>query len=231
MSTAEVLPVPVYVPALASVDPLDAYLKITLPPVPYKRRSVIYNAGPQFVYCVNSGVVRVLRTRNDGERVHVDFYRSGEVFGESCLFTPAKNELAIAHTDCEVSMWRRDQFERLLQNDPAMALSLTRAFSDRAERFLDRMTIALTQKIGFRVNCALLDLADKLGDRKYSNCVKLAPCPTHTEISAMVGTSREIVTSNLNRLRRKGIIRYCRKEMEIWIKELKADAQNSSSSS
>jgi hypothetical protein len=42
------------------------------------------------------------------------------------------------------------------------------------------------------------------------------PALTHHTIAEFVGTSREIVTFQLNRLRRLGMLRYSRKHMDIY---------------
>jgi hypothetical protein len=52
------------------------------------------------------------------------------------------------------------------------------------------------------------------------------PALTHHTIAEYVGTSREIVTFQLNRLRRLGMLRYSRKHMDIYVGALQETLRN-----
>jgi CRP-like cAMP-binding protein len=65
-----------------------------------------------------------------------------------------------------------------------------------------------------RVMLALVQLADDLGSPTADGSVRIASLTHHT-IAEYVGTSREIVTFQMNRLRRMGLLRYSRKFIDI----------------
>jgi CRP-like cAMP-binding protein len=54
-----------------------------------------------------------------------------------------------------------------------------------------------------------------LGTRQRDGAVSIPPL-THQVFSEYIGTSREIVTDNMNELRRLGFLRYSRKAIEIY---------------
>jgi len=66
-----------------------------------------------------------------------------------------------------------------------------------------------------RVMLALVQLCDSLGTPMADGATRVAALTHHT-IAEYVGTSREIVTFQLNRLRRLGMLRYSRKHMDIY---------------
>jgi CRP-like cAMP-binding protein len=70
-----------------------------------------------------------------------------------------------------------------------------------------------------RVMLALVQLADSLGAPIPDGATRV-PALTHHTIAEYVGTSREIVTFQLNRLRRLGMLRYSRKHMDVYTQAL-----------
>jgi CRP-like cAMP-binding protein len=66
-----------------------------------------------------------------------------------------------------------------------------------------------------RVMVSLIQLAHTLGTPTGDGASRIGSL-THQTMAEFVGTSREIVTFQLNRLRRLGMIRYSRKYMDIY---------------
>ena len=62
---------------------------------------------------------------------------------------------------------------------------------------------------------SLLRFVDRLGTRTEDGSTKIPPL-THQVISEYVGTSREIVTFQMNYLRQKGLLRYSRKGIQVY---------------
>jgi CRP-like cAMP-binding protein len=66
---------------------------------------------------------------------------------------------------------------------------------------------------------SLLRFAERLGTRTEDGSLKIPPL-THQVISEYIGTSREIVTVQMNYLRQKGLIRYSRKGIQVYVDAL-----------
>ena len=73
---------------------------------------------------------------------------------------------------------------------------------------------------------SLLQLARSLG-RKQADGAMQMPALTHRVIANHVGTSREIVSSQMNSLRRHGLIRYSRKQVEVFCDPMQELLRNS----
>src|SRR5947209_18873667 len=84
----------------------------------------------------------------------------------------------------------------------------------------DRIESMAIYKTPERVMLALVQLADSLGSPMNDGATRVAALTHHT-VAEYVGTSREIVTFQLNRLRRLGMIRYSRKHMDIYTGAIK----------
>jgi CRP-like cAMP-binding protein len=63
---------------------------------------------------------------------------------------------------------------------------------------------------------ALVQLAGELGSPMADGSSRVASLTHHT-IAEYVGTSREIVTFQMNRLRRMGLLRYSRKYIDVYV--------------
>jgi CRP-like cAMP-binding protein len=68
---------------------------------------------------------------------------------------------------------------------------------------------------------SLIQLATTLGTPTADGAMRIVALTHHT-IAEYVGTSREIVTFQLNRLRRLGMLRYSRKYMDIYTDAMKS---------
>jgi CRP-like cAMP-binding protein len=66
----------------------------------------------------------------------------------------------------------------------------------------------------------LLRFAERLGSPGDDGSVRIPPL-THQVISEYVGTSREIVTFQMNYLRQKGLLRYSRKGIQVHMDSLR----------
>jgi hypothetical protein len=78
----------------------------------------------------------------------------------------------------------------------------------------DRLQVMATCKTPGRVMLSLLQLQRTLGEPQADGAMRMASL-THMVIAEHVGTSREIVSAQMSRLRRLGMIRYSRRYIEI----------------
>jgi CRP-like cAMP-binding protein len=70
-----------------------------------------------------------------------------------------------------------------------------------------------------RVALALVQLSEQLGTKEDDGSMRMAGLTHHT-LAEYVGTSREIVTYQLNRLRRLGLLKYSRKHIDVYTREI-----------
>jgi len=105
------------------------------------------------------------------------------------------------------------EFLSVLSSNFDIALKLMRLLTSKLRTLTDRQLelVALTSRD--RVLSELARLADT--GIKSGASVTIRPAPTHYEIAARVGSHREAVTKELNRLEALGYLRVSRKQIVI----------------
>jgi CRP/FNR family cyclic AMP-dependent transcriptional regulator len=137
------------------------------------------------------------------------------LFGESCLVGQEVRECAMALNNVvHVMAWPRDEIEQLVEKEPRLGLALIEDLVMSALQIQARLQTMATCNAPEKLMVSLLQLARDLGREMPDGAMQMPPL-THQMIAEYVGTSREIVTSEMNRLRRLGLVRYTRKEITV----------------
>lgn len=203
-------------PEVALEDPL-AYLPCSNV-VEYRKGQVIYNQTQPStsLYLVIDGKVRVSHCANDGKQIVVDIYQPDEFFGESVFLRLACcAEEARALENTRLMAWTGPEVEEIATRQPRLAVALLQVMVQRNMGFTQRIESLCVENIGQRVARALLRLSERMGSMEKDGSVRMIPL-THELLAQYVGTSREVVTMHMNRLRRQGYLRYSRKTIVLY---------------
>jgi CRP/FNR family cyclic AMP-dependent transcriptional regulator len=183
----------------------------------YAKTRIIYDVQHPAtgIYLAILGRVKVGTTANDGGQAVVRIVRSEGLFGESSLIGPLNHaESAMALDNVTLMSWSRDEIERQVERDPRLGIALARYLVRQCLGLQDRIESMAVCKTPERVMLGLLQLAADLGAPMPDGSLHIASLTHHT-IAEFVGTSREIVTFQMNRLRRMGLVRYSRKHLDV----------------
>ena len=161
------------------------------------------------------GRAKVTMTSDDGAEAIARIVCSDEFFGESCLVGERPhNEAAVAMDDVVVMAWTSSEIERQIEQDPHLGIALSQYLVAQCMELQDRIQSAACYKIPERIMVALAQLATHLGAAMPDGTTRI-PGTTHHVIAQFVGTSREIVTFHMNRLRQTGMMTYSRRHIDI----------------
>jgi CRP/FNR family transcriptional regulator len=139
---------------------------------------------------------------------------SDGIFGELSLIGCADSSESSRTIDkVKLLAWSHTEVDQQLRRNPQLAWILIRYFVQRCAELNARLENIAFRKTSHRVILGLLQLADSLG-KPSDFGYRLGPL-THQMIAEYVGTSREIVTANMTGLRRAGLLRYSRKQIEV----------------
>jgi CRP-like cAMP-binding protein len=116
--------------------------------------------------------------------------------------------------------WTGPEIEEQIERQPRLGVALLQMLVKRGLDYEERLQSFALDKTPERVVRSLLRFADRLGTRSEDGSVKIPPL-THQVISEYVGTSREIVTFQMNHLRQKGYLRYSRKGIQVYTEALR----------
>jgi len=206
---------------LALEDPLD-YL-------PRKRfrnwakDEVIYDSQYSAVslYLVVKGRVKTYRTLDDGSQIIGRIIGTEGLFGESALIgSPDCLEKARTLDAVAIMEWTRSELESQMDREPRLAIALGQYMVRQCIALKDRLEAMALYKTPERVMLALFQLASSLGTPTETGLTRIAWMP-HQTIADYVGTSREIVSTEMNRLRRQGLLQYSRKHIDIYLEVLR----------
>ena len=203
-------------PGLSYDDPL-----IYLPRKPaYEicRGRVIYDEmnPPTNLYVVILGRVKVRSVNGEGRQSVSRIVWAEGLFGESCLIGASRDgESATALDNVMLMGWDRAEIELRIEQEPRLGIALFQYLIRQCLKLKDRIETMAVHKTPERVMLGLLQLAADLGTETVDGSTRIAHL-THDTIAEFVGTSREIVSCQMNRLRRMGLIRYSRRYLDVY---------------
>jgi CRP-like cAMP-binding protein len=166
--------------------------------------------------------VRISCTADSGAQTLLRIAGPEEFFGESALIPGehgSMQESAVAMDPSQVMSWTAEEVQDRIEKEPRLALALSEYFGRQNLLLRERITTIANYKTGPRVTLALIQLARSNGTSMPDGSTRLSGL-THQSIADYVGTSREIVTSEMNRLRRLGYVTYTRLHTDIALSAL-----------
>lgn len=184
----------------------------------YRKGQVIYNRAfpPTNLYLVIDGKVAISHATNDGRQIVVDIYQADDFFGEAIFGTSsAAPEEARALESCKVMSWTLAEVEAIASRQPRLGIALLQAMVTRNLGLTQRLESLCVENIRQRLARSLLRLAGRMGTKEQDGALRMIPL-THELLAQYVGTSREVVTMHMNRLRREGLLRYSRKSLILY---------------
>jgi CRP-like cAMP-binding protein len=181
----------------------------------YSKGAIIYAGNCEALYLVAAGRVKVASAASDGCEAIVRIVPAEGLFGECSLIGGATEERAVALDKVQLMAWKRIEIEQQIAREPRLGLALMEELILATIEMEERLEAMATCKTPQRVMLSLLQLARKLGEEQPDGALQM-PSLTHRLIAEHVGTSREIVSSEMNRLRRLGLVRYSRKHIQVY---------------
>ena len=167
----------------------------------YKKGTLIFSEGEpsQGLYLVESGVVRVFKSSEDGKEQVLHHVTPGQSFNDVATFDggpcPANAEAAERAT---LLLVPRKDLLNLLRAHPELALTVIKVLSGRLRQMGSLVEDLALRHVVSRVAHALL---------RASKGSATATLPSKHELASMVGSVREVVTRALKQLDRQGAIR------------------------
>jgi len=156
-------------------------------------------------------MVRLISLSDQGRETILQILKPDEIFGELLLSEEKRAFTAIATEDSLVTIISQESFVELLSAIPTIALNFIRLLSKRlatAERGLAESSHTWSYH---RLARVLLQLCEKYGEQVSAGTL-INVHLTHEDLANLIGTSRETVTTQLNKFARMGLLkRECRR--------------------
>jgi CRP/FNR family cyclic AMP-dependent transcriptional regulator len=177
----------------------------------YERGSVIYDIGERDrrFFFIQAGVVSVGTVIADGREIIYDLRKRGDVVGELSASGIVRRDRAVALERTEASGVPYTEVLDALQKNQAALEEVLRLFSAALSNAYHQTEILCDRDAVSRVIRVLQKLAAQLG-RPTGDLIEIDAYLTQQEISQMVALSREKVSTALNLLRTRNMVRYSR---------------------
>ncbi|MGV9181736.1 Crp/Fnr family transcriptional regulator [Arcanobacterium canis] len=174
-----------------------------------KRGESLFHEGDDGdrLYVVTEGKVKLSHTADDGRENLIAVLGPGEIIGELTLFdlgNRSSTVTAIAPTHL-LSLSHKDMMT-YIEDHPAMAKAMLKELAKRLRTTNSQMADLVFSDVPGRVAKALLDLAERFGERTPEG-IFVAHDLTQEELAHLVGASRETVNKSLADFTSRGWIR------------------------
>ena len=202
-------------------DPMDYLPRKVL--VEHKKGETIYTeASPAtHIFLVLKGAVCTIRRCDSEDKEIVQVYGPDEFFSESSLLNLNGHlERAIALQPTHTMAWTTEEIEALIMRQPKLGIALMQALLRHSLELQESLHSFAFEKTMERTARLMLRLCSRFGEKLEDGTVRL-PAFTQELLGKCVGTSREIITLNMNELRRQGYVRYSRKNIFVYEDALK----------
>ncbi|MBF7082440.1 Crp/Fnr family transcriptional regulator [Desulfallas sp. Bu1-1] len=183
----------------------------------YQKGRIIFMEGEpgEAVFFVKSGRIKVTKQTGDGREHILHFINPGEVFAEVVMFDngtyPATAEVI---EDCTVGLIRNADMEKIISNNPGIALGLLKIMARRlriSQQQLIELALLDTTR---RAASMLLFLASEQG-RQTEQGILIDISLTNQDLANLIGTSRETANRILNDFKRQKAIEVKRGQVTI----------------
>lgn len=178
-----------------------------------RHKSTIYSQGSRsnHLYFVISGLVKLARTSRDGRELTTALMATGDFFGPD-LGTPRPADAQdTATAKGSVSLWQVpiQEFRDLVLHQPNLGLRILEALAQRQRQMERRLECFAFKRTEARLAQTLRELSKGFEPRcehGFGTHIRIS----QQELADLVGATRPVVSTILNRLRRKGVLGYSR---------------------
>jgi len=198
-------------------------LNVAHPRAIRKRTIVLYQGEvPRSGYFVKSGTLKVYRINRYGEEQIVGFRTRGELLPETWLFGKTSSTLYYyeALEDCELLSFDRRSFREAMDASSELRDKLFGYLINSHTSLLIQVTALNQSRAADKLALMLFYLMYRYGHEEKPGEFHIELELTHTIIGSLIGVTRETMSVELGKLRKKGIIDYGSKHFVIHRHEL-----------
>ncbi|EJW09312.1 transcriptional regulator, Crp/Fnr family [Rhodovulum sp. PH10] len=164
------------------------------------------------LYGVRRGQIRIETGTPSGERMTIEMFGAGDVFGEiAVLDGRPRTADAVAQEDCELFVLPRAEFLKTLEQDGRLAIRIIELLCGRLrstnERTEEMMFLPLSVRLARRLAALVADFGAELQI-------------TQDELAGLVGVTRESVNRQLQEWRASGIVELGRGRIRVDVQRL-----------
>ncbi|MGO1500766.1 MAG: Crp/Fnr family transcriptional regulator [Marinobacter sp.] len=172
---------------------------------------VLYHQGQteNHIYVIESGHLKLEHVNSSGAASISAVLGAGEILGPGLGTTARATQTVTAKGSTCVQRHTATAFRAQLTNDHGLMVRVIEMLAHRQETTERRLYALMTLGVRGRIALALRDLVGQAGGHCVHGHEVDVPL-TQQELAELVGASRPVVSSELNELRRDGLLDYTR---------------------
>ncbi|WP_150451734.1 response regulator [Arenibacter lacus] len=177
----------------------------------------VYTEGSNsnFIYLVNKGVVKTHKLDEWGKELITGIYKAEDFFGFSCF---TKNlpyqEAATAMEEVDLIGLPQDEFVKLLQENPQLAMELMTLLSENLTDAKEQLLEMAYGSVRRKTATTILKFAEKLEKDSQGRLHIL-----RSDLASVAGMATETLIRTLSSLKKEGLIRIEDRKIQILDKE------------
>lgn len=183
----------------------------------FPRNSAVYlpSDAADDAFLVAEGRIRICSHTPDGKQAILAFVDPGELFGELALLYPGDREdRAEAAVDSTVVQLPGERLRQMMERSADLTLGVTKLIGLRLQRIERRLRSLLFRSNRDRLAHLLLDLAEQYG-RRTDDGILLEIRLSHQDLAAVIGATRETVTTLLGEMQLERLLQVSRQKIVI----------------
>ncbi len=183
----------------------------------FSKNCMVFEEGEKrdTLYIVLKGRVKVALYDEEGKEYILDMIGENGLFGELSLFEELSgfaNVLTVENS--ELLLIRRNDFMRLITENPAFAVAMIRELSKRLRIANEKLKRFAFLGVEGRILKYLTDIGEKSGV-KVKDRIIIENGPTQIEIASACGCSRETVSRMMKNLVEKGRVSHMKRRYTL----------------
>lgn len=183
-----------------------------------KKNQTIYFSNDEVkrLYFLINGKIKISEMDENGNEMIKDIILTGDLFGEVSL-----NSMSLSHEYAEIlssevilCTFTMDEFEKLMEKHPQLALNFTKKMGDKLRKLEHRYANLVFKDVKARLVDFLRTWASSEG-KDSEEGITIKNYLTHNEIASLISSSRQTVTTIINELKESGVLTYSRSKIVI----------------
>lgn len=180
----------------------------------YRKNEFVFleNDLPSGAYYVESGLIKVSQSSEEGQGITLFLRYEGEVFGNAEVLTNmARKRYAKCLVDSQIITLDSRKFLELTKENAEFSYSVAVLSARRLLQTQKMVETLISRPVAWRLAWFLMQLGKPTGEK-----LEVQVPLSHEEISYVIGCSRQTVTETLNKWRDKGLIDYAKKKIVVF---------------
>ncbi len=167
------------------------------------------------LYFIKDGHIRIGYIDEEGNEVIKEIIQKGEIFGQITLERNNMNgEFAQAYkADVSLCAFTIEDFQQLLKKKPELAFKYTKQIGSKLRTFESRLVNLLNKDVRTRLINFFGQLATQNLGEDSPDGFCIPNHLTHEDIAHLIGSSRQTVTTLINKLAAEGLILFNRQQI------------------